>query len=156
MKQHNYNITIEWTGNLGKGTQDYKSYNRNHSIKGQGKYNDILASSDPAFLGDRTKYNPEDLFLSSITSCHMLWYLHLCSVNNIIVTAYSDTATGIMEESKNGSGKFTEVTLNPFVLIEDEKHIEKAHELHKEANALCFIANSCNFKIKHNPKITVE
>ena len=79
MKQHHYSMCIEWTGNEGKGTESYNSYSRNHSIYGKDKYSKILASSDPTFLGDSTKYNPEDLFLSSLSACHMLWYLHLCT-----------------------------------------------------------------------------
>jgi len=152
MKIHTYKVKIEWTGNEGKGTLDYKSYNRNHSISGIGKYDEILASSDPSFLGDKSKYNPEDLFLSSLSACHMLWYLHLCSVNKIIVTDYIDNATGVMEETKDGSGKFTEATLNPIVTIENIDLLEKANALHSEANRMCFIANSCNFKIKHRAK----
>ncbi len=156
MKNHNYGIKVEWTGNEGNGTLDYKSYNRNHKIIADGKYDAINGSSDPLFLGDRTKYNPEDLFLSSLSACHMLWYLHLCSVNKIIVTEYSDNVMGIMEERENGSGKFIQVTLNPKVRITDENRIEKAKELHEEANKMCFIANSCNFKIGHNPNIIAE
>lgn len=152
MKTHNYKIKIEWTGNEGNGTLNYKSYNRNHDISSDGKYDKINGSSDPTFLGDKTKYNPEDLFISSIASCHMLWYLHLCSVNKIIVTEYIDNTTGIMKETENGSGKFTEVTLNPTVKIANADLIQKANELHSEANKMCFIANSCNFKIKHKPK----
>jgi len=156
MKKHNYESKIEWTGNEGNGTLNYKSYNRNHIITANGKYGGINGSSDPSFLGDRTRYNPEDLFLSSISACHMLWYLHLCSVNKIVVTEYVDNATGIMEETENGSGRFTEVTLNPRVVITDLNKIEKANELHEEANKMCFIANSCNFNIGHNPNTTAE
>ena len=156
MRQHHYKIKVEWSGNLGAGTLNYKSYNRNHNILAEGKYTVIQGSSDPAFLGDPTKYNPEDLFLSSLSSCHMLWYLHLCSVNKIIVTDYIDNATGTMEETANGSGKFTHVTLYPIVTITDKNMQQKAKELHEEANKLCFIANSCNFKIAHHPIIIVE
>ncbi|WP_103068390.1 OsmC family protein [Aquimarina sediminis] len=156
MKQHQYSATIKWTGNKGSGTANYKSYTRDHSIFVDEKYKEILASSDPSFLGDKTKYNPEDLFLSSLSACHMLWYLHLCSVHNIIVTDYVDNATGVMEESTNGSGKFKSVTLNPIVTIEKQEMIEKAKEIHSEANKMCFIANSCNFKIKHDPKIITK
>jgi organic hydroperoxide reductase OsmC/OhrA len=156
MKAHNYEIKVEWTGNEGNGTLNYKSYNRNHEISADGKYGEINGSSDAAFLGDKTKYNPEDLFLSSVSACHMLWYLHLCSVNKIVVTEYTDNATGIMEETENGSGKFTEVALNPNVKITNADQIEKANELHSEANKMCFIANSCNFEIGHKPKTTAE
>ena len=155
MKQHNYEIKVEWTGNEGHGTVNYKSYTRNHTITADGKHSKINGSSDPSFWGDKTKYNPEDLFLSSLSACHMLWYLHLCSAHKIIVTEYVDNATGIMEETKNGSGRFTEVTLNPRVKITDINMIKKANELHEEANKMCFIANSCNFKIGHKPYITI-
>lgn len=156
MKKHEYEIKIEWTGNEGNGTLNYKSYNRDHKIIANGKYAEINGSSDPSFLGDKTRYNPEDLFLSSISACHMLWYLHLCSVNKIIVMEYIDSATGIMEETENGSGQFKEVRLNPHVKITDLNMITKANELHQEANKMCFIANSCNFKIKHNPNTMAE
>ncbi|TVZ51083.1 OsmC family protein [Dokdonia sp. Hel_I_53] len=156
MKKHNYKINIEWTGNEGSGTLNYKAYNRSHEIIADGKYDKINGSSDPSFLGDQTKYNPEDLFLSSLSACHMLFYLHLCSVNKIIVTEYLDTATGVMEETDQGSGKFTKVTLNPKVKITDGAMIEKANKLHIEANKLCFIANSCNFTILHKPMTTIE
>ncbi|ETN96658.1 OsmC family protein [Zhouia amylolytica] len=156
MKQHNYQVKVEWTGNEGKGTLNYKSYNRNHTIIAEGKYDAISGSSDPSFMGDKTRYNPEDLFLSSLSACHMLWYLHLCSLHKIVVTEYLDHATGVMEEMANGSGRFTAVTLNPQVKITDPSNIEKANELHEEANKMCFIANSCNFKIGHKPNTTVE
>ena len=156
MKKHNYEIKVEWTGNEGNGTLNSESYNRNHKIISDGKYDEINGSSDPSFLGDKTRYNPEDLFLSSLSTCHMLCYLHLCSVHKIIVTDYLDNATGIMEETVNGSGKFIEVTLNPKVKITDKNMIDKANELHEEANKMCFIANSCNFKIEHKPNTTVE
>lgn len=155
MKAHNYEIKVEWTGNDGNGTINYKSYNRNHEISSEGKYDKINGSSDPSFWGDKTKYIPEDLFISSISACHMLWYLHLCSVNEIVVTEYIDNATGIMVELENGSGKFTEVTLNPNVKITNPHLIDRANELHAEANKKCFIANSCNFKIEHKPNTVV-
>lgn len=156
MKKHNYEVKVEWTGNKGNGTLNYKSYDRNHEIMAAGKYSPIKGSSDPSFLGDKTRYNPEDLFLSSLSACHMLWYLHLCTVNKIIVTEYLDSATGVMEETEDGSGKFTEVVLNPLVKITDKSMIPKANELHAEANKMCFIANSCNFKIGHQATTIAE
>lgn len=156
MKQHQYSATIKWTGNEGNGTANYKSYNRNHTISAPGKSEEILASSDPSFLGDKSRYNPEDLLISSLSACHMLWYLHLCSVHKVIVTDYIDNATGVMEESENGSGKFKQVILNPVVTIKNPEMIEKANGIHHEANRMCFIANSCNFEVSHNPKTMVK
>lgn len=85
----------------------------------------------------------------------MLWFLHLCSVNKIVVTEYIDQATGIMEEAKDGSGKFREVTLHPRIRVETEAMIAPSLELHHQANAMCFIANSCNFPVQHEPETTI-
>lgn len=149
-KQHHYNATIVWTGNSGTGTDNYKSYERSHKIIIENK-SDILCSSDPAFRGDKTKHNPEELLVSAVSSCHMLWYLHLCSEAGVVVVDYTDSATGIMDEGSNGSGRFTKVTLNPVVTVTENAMVDKANELHKKANELCFIANSVNFPVTHHP-----
>ena len=148
--EHNYSLTVKWTGNTGTGTSNYKEFERSHSILVMNK-TEILGSSDPAFRGEKTKHNPEDLLLAAISSCHMLWYLHLCSVAGIIVTEYIDNATGTMIETANGGGKFTEATLNPTVVVTDISMIEEANKLHKKANEFCFIANSVKFSVSHNP-----
>lgn len=153
-KQHHYNATIQWTGNKGSGTDDYRNYERSHQITIENKVV-ISGSSDPAFRGDSTKHNPEDLLVSSLSSCHMLWYLHLCSEAGVVVTDYRDNAIGIMIETSNGGGKFTEVTLNPIVTVTEEWMAKIANELHNKANALCFIANSVNFPVKHHPTVKI-
>ncbi|MEY8761654.1 OsmC family protein [Chryseobacterium tongliaoense] len=154
-KEHHYKTIIEWTGNKGTGTSSYRSYERSYTVSVENKAV-IEGSSDPAFRGNKTKHNPEDLFLSSISSCHMLWYLHFCSEAGIIVTDYTDTATGTMTETATGSGHFTEVILNPIVTITDKSMVEKAQQLHAKANEYCFIANSVNFPVKHIPVILVN
>lgn len=151
---HHYKLTTQWIGNKGKGTSDYKAYDRNHEIVIDGK--PVLhCSSDPAFRGDKTRQNPEELLVASLSSCHMLWYLHLCAVNGVVVMEYVDVATGTMVENKDGSGQFTEVTLHPVVVVEKEEMVQKANELHHEANKMCFIARSVNFPIHHNPQTLV-
>ncbi|RYD79546.1 MAG: OsmC family peroxiredoxin [Sphingobacteriales bacterium] len=154
-KQHRYKTIINWTGNKGAGTSGYRSYDRAHTIFVENKA-PIYVSSDPAFMGDHSKYNPEELLLASLSSCHMLWYLHLCSDNGVVVVAYEDKATGTMEEDSSGSGKFTEVVLNPFVKVQHVSMMAKAKELHAEANKKCFIANSCNFPVKHQVLVEAD
>ncbi len=149
-RQHNYKLTTKWTGNKGTGTDDYRNYERSHSIFIDGKP-EILASSDAPFRGDITKHNPEDFLLSALSSCHMLWYLHLCADAGVIVVDYTDNATGVMEENTTGGGHFSNVTLNPIVIVTEASMCEKAIELHKKANEKCFIANSVNFKVEHKP-----
>lgn len=149
-KTHQYQTNLVWTGNKGSGTMDYRSYDRDFVVAIEHKA-PIHGSSDSAFMGDKTKYNPEDLLLSSISSCHMLWYLHLCSKHEIVVMEYKDSAEGTMIENADGSGKFETVTLHPEVLIADKAHLDLANSLHEEANKMCFIANSLNFPVKHEP-----
>lgn len=154
MKTHHYNTSLKWTGNTGNGTKNYASYTRDYDISAKGK-SVIKGSSDPAFRGDSSRYNPEEMLLASLSSCHMLWYLHLCSEAGVIVVSYTDEAYGEMEETANGSGRFTKVILRPNVVVAAESMKEKADELHKKANEMCFIANSCNFPVYHEPQSRV-
>jgi organic hydroperoxide reductase OsmC/OhrA len=154
-REHNYNISITWTGNRGTGTSGYRAYDRNHVIKAADKA-EIAGSSDPAFRGDKTRYNPEEFMVAALSTCHMLSYLHVCVLNGVVVTDYKDNATGIMAETPDGGGHFIEVTLNPVVTVKDASMIEKANELHHKASELCFIANSVNFPVKHTPTCVAE
>lgn len=150
---HIYKTTTTWTGNRGSGTNDYTTYDRSHTIDIADK-STLLGSSDPAFRGDKSKHNPEDLLVAAVSACHMLWYLHLCAVNGVVVTSYVDEASGEMELVRNGSGQFRSITLKPSVTVTDISMIEKANELHGEANKMCFIARSLNFPVHHQPKAT--
>ena len=154
-QEHRYQTLLSWTGNKGTGTSNYKAYDRNYDIILEGK-STLPGSSDPAFRGDPTRHNPEDLLLASISSCHMLWFLHLCSVNKIAVTKYDDPATAIMTMNPDGSGQFISAALNPTVTIAQGCDLEKANALHHEANKLCFIARSVNFPIEHKPTTAIE
>lgn len=154
-KEHHYRVQVEWTGNLGEGTKNYKTYSRNHEVSAVGKAT-ILGSSDPAFRGDAARYNPEDLLVSTLASCHMLWYLHLCSANGITVVSYVDKAKGTMKEQEDGSGAFEEVTLKPTIVLKEGDNVKLARSLHKEAHKMCFIANSVNFPVKCEHLILTE
>jgi organic hydroperoxide reductase OsmC/OhrA len=148
MKQHTYKTHLHWTGNTGSGTVTYRGYERSHIISVEGKQ-PIEGSSDPSFRGDKTKHNPEEMFLASLSSCHMLWFLHFCSEASVIVMEYTDSATGKMIEFADGNGKFAEVILNPKVVVKEPWMIEKTALLHDKAHGFCFIANSVNFPVRH-------
>ena len=92
-KHHKYTLQVVWTGDQGSGTSRYDAYSRDHLVRAANKPA-IEASSDPAFRGDAKRHNPEELFVASLSSCHMLWYLHLCAVNGIVVTGYVDDPVG--------------------------------------------------------------
>ena len=147
MMHHAYSLTLEWTGNSGNGTDHYRSYKRDHIIRIANKP-DLLGSSDPTFRGDPSRHNPEELLLAALSACHMMSYLHVCVMNGIVIMAYTDNATGSMETSDDGSGRFTEVVLHPEIVVRDASMIEKANELHHRAHELCFIANSVNFPVR--------
>lgn len=152
-KTHRYQTSVAWQGNRGEGTADYRGYSRNHDILAEGKPL-IPASSDTSFRGDPSRYSPEDLLVASLSSCHMLWYLHLCAVNGVIVVEYTDQAEGDMPENQDGSGQFEQVTLHPRVVVAAPSMIEKAVSLHADAHKMCFIARSVNFPVHHRPEVS--
>ncbi len=152
-KEHRYEINTKWTGNLGSGTGDYRSYSRNHEVGGPGKQALIPGSSDKEFLGDSARYNPEEMLVASLSTCHMLWILHLCADAGIAITEYTDSASGTMLQHEDGSGEFIGVTLNPRMKIADSARIGEATALHAKAHRLCFIARSVKFSVTHDPVV---
>lgn len=152
-KQHTYTTHTEWTGNLGRGTADYRAYSREHVISAPGKPA-LPGSSDLAFRGDAARWNPEDLLVASLSSCHMLWYLHLCAQAQIVVLAYHDDAEGTMVESPDG-GRFSGVLLRPVASLAAGSDAARAAALHEDAHRQCFIANSVNFAVAIEPTVLV-
>ena len=146
--QHHYKLSLQWDGNKGSGTSGHRAFDRLYTIQIEGKP-DLIGSADPSFRGDRSKYNPEDMLLAALSSCHMMSYLYVCVLNGVTVVDYTDEATGSMATSADGSGRFTEVVLHPVVTVADVSMIEKANSLHQKASELCFIANSVNFPVRH-------
>ena len=153
--QHNYTVSVKWTGNNGTGTSRYDAYERSHTISIENKP-DIAGSADTPFRGDATKYNPEDMVVSALSVCHMLWYLHVCADAGIVVVDYTDKATGILLTPAGAPGHFSEVELHPQVTITDAARIDEAKALHDKAHHSCFIANSVNFPVRHVPECRAE
>lgn len=151
-KTHHYSVNVLWTGNLGQGTANYRAYGRSHEITAPGKP-PILGSADPAFRGEATRYNPEEMLVAAVSTCHMLWYLHLCAAAGIVVADYRDQPTGTMTETVDGSGRFTEITLYPVVAIATGDGAI-ATQLHEQAHRYCFVANSVNFPVRCVPTVT--
>lgn len=148
--EHAYALTAEWTGNRGSGTSGYREYGRNVVLRVDGKP-DLLASADTPFRGDADRWNPEELLLAALSECHLLSYLHVAVQHGVVVTGYTDAATGAMVVTPDGAGRFTRVDLHPAVTLEDESQRELADSLHGQANRLCFIANSVSFPVHHAP-----
>jgi organic hydroperoxide reductase OsmC/OhrA len=152
---HTYDVTVTWTGNRGEGTTGIRDYDRDLVVSADGP-EDIAASSDPGYLGDPKRWNPEQLFTASISQCHMLWYLGICSRAGVVVHAYSDEAVGTMVSEADHHARFTEVVLRPRIVVGTEDQVERAIALHEKAHEFCFIAQSVNFEVKVEPEIVVR
>lgn len=148
MAQHDYTSRIEWTGNRGQGTRGYRGYDRNWSVATPGKP-PIACSNDPLLGGDPTLHNPEDLLLSSLSACHMLWYLHYASVAGIVVTAYSDDPIGVGESTPDGARRFLSATLRPHIVLAAGSDTAEADAIHHEIHKVCYIARSVNFPVTY-------
>lgn len=154
--KHTFKATVNWEINEGETTLNPRTFSRNHEVLIDCKATPLQVSAAKPFRGDDTLYNPEDLLLSALTSCHMMSYLYVCAQNKIEVLSYTDNAEGDLEVNISGSGSFKAVRLNPIVTIKDKSQKALANSLHNKANSLCFIANSCNFPITHKAIILVE
>jgi organic hydroperoxide reductase OsmC/OhrA len=151
-RDHHYKIRTVWTGNRGTGTSGYRDYDRAHVARIAGKP-DLLMSSDANFRGDGARHNPEDLLVASLSSCHMLWYLHVAAEAGLVVVEYEDEAQGHMQLRPDGGGAFVRVTLRPRVTISGNFDAGRAAGLHHEAHEKCFVANSVNFPVEVEPEI---
>ncbi len=153
-REHAYVASVIWIGPAAGSTTSYASYSREHTVLFASKAVGLQASADPAFRGNAALPNPEELLVASLASCHMLSYLAHCALAGIEVLAYEDAAHGSMAES-GGSGRFVAVTLRPQVTIAWEVDRARALALHHDAHTSCFIANSVNFPVRHEPAIFV-
>ena len=145
-RDHFYKVDVKWTGNKGSGTSNYSAYDRDFVISAEGKQ-DIVCSSDPAFMGKKELYNPEELLVSSVSSCHMLWFLHLCANHGIVVESYQDQPVGIMSEDSDGGGRFTRIELNPLITVKEMVEESTMDRLQNQAHEFCFVAASLTCEI---------
>ena len=152
-RTHRYDLTVSWTGNRGTGTSGYRAYGRDHEIGADGPPV-IEGSSDRVFHGDKTRWNPELELVAALSQCHMLSYLYVCTAAGVVVTEYEDAPYGVMAETADGGGHFTEVVLRPRVTVTAAEMTEAAVKLHEEASRKCFITSSVNFPVRHEPTVT--
>lgn len=152
---HHYEVTVAWTGNRGEGTSGYRAYGRDHEVTADSRPA-IAGSADRAFRGSAERWDPERLLVAALSECHMLSYLHQCADSGVVVVDYVDHAEGSMQQTADGGGHFTEVTLKPRVTVAEESMAHAARELHGRAHELCFIASSVNFPVMHAPTVEVS
>jgi organic hydroperoxide reductase OsmC/OhrA len=99
--------------------------------------------------------NPEDLLLSALSACHMLWYLHYASDAGIVVTGYSDNPLAVGEVGRGGAGRFVKVTLRPHVVVAPGTDLAVAEAIHHRIHAVCFISRSVSFPVDHAPSFAL-
>ncbi|NUT58623.1 MAG: OsmC family peroxiredoxin [Agromyces sp.] len=153
--EHHYAVEVEWQGDRGEGTSNYRAYGRQHVVRAEGKLHDLAGSSDRVFHGDRERWNPEELLIAALSQCHMLSYLHVATRHGVVVRGYTDAATGTMLEDGRGGGAFSDVVLRPRVVVADESMVATAQRIHEEASEKCFIAASVAFPVRHEPTVVV-
>lgn len=149
--EHRYEVEVAWTGGRDGGASGDLGYGRDHSVSASGK-RVIEGSAGPAFRGDATRWNPEELLLGALAAGHQLAYLHLCATAGVVVVAYHDKAEGVMVED-GGKGRFIWGLLRPAVTIERGCDADLAHALHEEAHRRCVIASAANFTVECAPTI---
>ncbi|MBW4032235.1 MAG: OsmC family peroxiredoxin [Acidobacteria bacterium] len=153
---HSFTVSVEWRGNLGTGTSSYKAFSRDHVVRVDGMHgkHEIEGSAARAFHGDAERWNPEEQLIAALAQCHMLSYLHVATQSGVVVESYTDFATGTLHVQADGSGALVEVALHPVVTI-SAGDAATAQSLHAEAHRVCFIANSVNFPVRHEPQVLV-
>ena len=147
-KEHSYTSRIVWTGNRGEGTAHYRAYDRTWNIETPGKPV-IECSNDPLLGGDPTRPNPEDLLISALSACHMLWYLHYASDAGIRVLAYEDAPDAVGEVLPTGAGRFVRATLRPRITLAEGCDVAVADAIHARIHEVCFIARSVAFPVSY-------
>jgi organic hydroperoxide reductase OsmC/OhrA len=149
-----YQATIEWKRD-GAPFLDNR-YSRGHRWCFDGGV-EVPASSSPDILpvplSVAAAVDPEEAFVASLSSCHMLWFLSLAAKRGFVVDRYRDAATGVMAKNAEGKMAMTQVTLRPDVDFGGERRptADAANALHHEAHALCFIANSVKTDVRCEP-----
>ena len=144
MSQHA--ITLEWKRE--SADFGYQTYNRDHDWRFDGGAT-VRASAAPAYLGNPQLVDPEEAFIASLSSCHMLTFLAIASRKRLVVESYIDEATGWLEKNASGGLAITRVVLRPRVVFSGDKSPspEELAQLHDQAHHACFIANSVKTEV---------
>jgi organic hydroperoxide reductase OsmC/OhrA len=152
---HLYTARIAWQRQEQDAFTDQR-YSRRHAWHFDGGAVVTGSSSPlsvPVPLSDAAAVDPEEAFVAAVSSCHMLWFLHLAAQAGWVVDAYEDQASGHMGRNAAGKVAMLDVTLRPVVRFGGGRLPAEAEhaELHHEAHEACYIANSVNCPIRCEP-----
>ena len=127
---------------------DYATYNREHTWTFDGGES-VRASAAPAYKGDPSCVDPEEAFIASLSACHMLTFLALCTKRRLVVDSYVDTAIGRLERTEEGVMAITRVVLRPRIEFGGDGAPDEGviAELHRDAHTHCFIARSVRTEV---------
>jgi organic hydroperoxide reductase OsmC/OhrA len=149
-----YTAEILWE----RGTQDFlgNRYSRRHALRFDGGAELAGSSSShvvPLPMSDASAVDPEEMFVASLSSCHMLWFLSIAAKNKFCVDRYVDAATGAMAKNENGKLVMSIVTLKPDVTFSGERKPTRAQldAMHHEAHEECYLANSVKSEVRFAP-----
>lgn len=151
---HEYQATISWE--RGDTDSALHRYSRAHKWIFDGGLT-VPASASPQIVrapySDATAIDPEEAFVASLSSCHLLWFLDIATQRGFRVASYVDDAIGVMEKNAIGKVAITRVTLRPKALFAGEKlpTVEEIDALHHAAHEECFIANSVTTEVRCEP-----
>ena len=143
---HHYPLQLHWTGNTLDGT-----YNRNATVTTAGKQ-PLAVSSAPEYVGDATRWNPEDLLGTALATCHMLTFLALCAKAKVEVVGYEDHAEAILDTVDKVT-RVTQVHLRPIIRVTRGTSMAKVVELFEKAHKYCFVANSVTCEAVLAPRV---
>lgn len=149
---HRYAARCSWTGSTGVG---YDHYDRTHRADAPPAAVDLTLASDPAFRGDPSLLNPEQLVVLAASSCQLLSFLAVASRARIDVTAYEDEAEGVMPEGDRPV-RITSITLRPRITVKGDVAEEHLRHLCEVAHRECYIANSLRTEVVVEPSFTFE
>jgi len=145
-----HKATIHWR----RETSDfqYQTYNRDHNWDFDAGVT-IRASAAPAYLGNTACVDPEEAFIASVSSCHMLTFLAIACKKQYIVDDYRDEAVGVLEKDAAGRLAITKATLQPQITFAGDKAPtpEELAHMHEQAHHACFIANSVKTEVTVKP-----
>ena len=133
-------------------------YSRRHVLRFDGGA-EVPGSSSPHVvplpMSDASAVDPEEMFIASLSSCHMLWFLSLAAKQRLVVDRYVDAATGLMEKNREGRMAMTVVTLRPQVTFSGEREPtrDELERLHHAAHDACFIASSVRTEVRCEPVV---
>jgi len=144
MSEHK--ATIAWK--RGDKQFQYETYSRDHTWTFEGGV-EVPASAAPAFLGSEERVDPEEAFVASASSCHMLTFLALAARKRLVVERYTDAAVGFLEKNEDGKLAITRIELRPKITFggSGAPSAEEIERLHHLAHENCFIANSVRTEI---------